>query len=378
MNPVEHWISRLSPASEKSARGYLRRWLTWLHDEDTPFRHYTPDQLVQYQQDADNGTRFDILDVVQRYVTQLTVRMNTKRIAYTLVRSFFAHNRAALPRDPSFKLRGAQPKVRGRLTPEDVRKVVLSCDPCHAAAYLCLFQGGMGLEEFLYWNRHGYEQLTAALRDDPRVVKVELPGRKGRKNAYSYYSFLGSDAIAAVRKWLPHRPEDATAIFTGRRGEPLSKNGLHIYWLRHLRKLGLAPPVKTGDVGHRTGRNLHELRDVFRSLWSKSPAKYAVGEFFLGHRIDPFEYDKSFRDVEFYRKQYLLALPYLEILSSGIPFGRVEKSQVELLHEELQSVKRELETVRTVRRESDQVMDKLFQDPQFMAVLREKLKGITM
>lgn len=376
MDTVEHWISRLSPASEKSARGYLRRWLTWLHDEGGPFQRYTPDQLVVYQQNADNGTRFDVLDHVQRYVTQLTVRMNTKRIAYTMVRSFFAHNRAELPRDPSFKLRGAKPKVRGRLTPEDVRKVVLSCDSCHAAAYLCLLQGGMGLEEFLYWNAHGYTALMAELRDDPRVVKVELPGRKGRKNAYSYYTFLGGDAITAIRAWLLHRPEGAMAIFTGRRGEPLSKNGLHIYWLRHLRTLGLAPPVKTGDVGHRTGRNLHELRDVFRSLWSKSPAKYEIGEFFLGHRIDPFEYDKSFRDVDFYRREYRKALPYLQIMSSGVPFGRVEQSEVEKLQDEVSDLKTQLQEVRTARRESDVVMDRLFEDAEFQAMIRKKMKEL--
>jgi integrase len=284
------------------------------------------------------------------------------------------HNRAELPRDPSFTIRSETPRVRGRLTVPQIRDVILSANPCHQAVFLAMFQGGMGLGELIYWNTHGWPALREALRDDPQVIKIDLPGRKRRKNDRLFYTFLGPDAIAAIRAWLPHRPEEVTAIFTSNRGTPLTKSGLHAYWIRHLRKLGLTGAPKTGDRGHRTGRNPHELRDNFRSQWSKSPASHVVAEFLLGHQIDKLGYDKSWRDTAYYEQEYKKALPWLEIMSSGVPYGRVERSEVERLQDEVQGLKDQL----SERRESDDVMNKLFQDPQFMRVLRAKLKEMKM
>ena len=59
----------------------------------------------------------------------------------------------------------------------------------------------------------------------------------------------------------------------------------------------------------------------------------------MGHGIDPLEYDKSFRDVEFYKQEYHTALPHLQLLSSGVPYGQVEKNEVEKLRKQLEEAK---------------------------------------
>jgi integrase len=373
---VKRWTDRLGGASPKNARGHLRRFLKWLHDDGGPLSTYTPDQLVEYQQNSDNGNRFDILDAVQNYVTSLDTRASTKQATYSYLRSFFSHNRAELPRDAGYKIRSEIPRVQGKLTVEHIRNLVLSSDPCHRAVFTCMFQAAMGLDEIVYWNQHGWTRLKADLKDDPEVIRVQLAGRKHMRNKRSYYTFLGGDAIQAIKAWLSHRPADATVIFVNIRGVPLTKSGLRAYWLRHLRKIGLVGPQRKGDVSYRTGLNPHELRDVFRSQWSKSPAKYEVGEYFMGHVVDPFEYDKSFRDVAFYRREYLKALPHLQIMSSGIPFGRVEQSEVEQLQDAVRALKEQLQEMQTVRRESDDVMNRLFQDQEFQRFIERKLKTI--
>jgi len=79
--------------------------------------------------------------------------------------------------------------------------------------------------------------------------------------------------------------------------EPVRKNAISLYWIRHLRKIGVVGP-KTRDKSNKTGKSPHEVRDVFRSLWEKSSAKGSVAEFLMGHKVDPLEYNKAFRDED--------------------------------------------------------------------------------
>ena len=264
-----------------------------------------------------------------------------------------------------------------------------------------MFQAAMGLDEIVYWNEHGWTQLKADLKGDPEVIRVQLAGRKHVKNKRPYYSFLGGDAIRSIRAWLPNRLADATAVFVNIRGVPLTKSGIRAYWLRHLRKIGLIGPQQNGNVNYRTGLNLHELRDVFRSQWSKSPAKYEVGAYFMGHVVDKLAYDKSFRDVDFYRREYLKALPNLQLMSSGVPYGRVDLNEVETLKREIKRMQTEnqriqaehqqerardqeeqarlssqLDTLTAGQGEVNSTMNRLLDDPEVQSILLEKLKQL--
>jgi len=340
---VENWLSRMGETTAGNHRINFDVWVAWMRENGGAFRGMTPDELVRYQKEATNSERYDILDVAQRYINSIEgKRINTKKRYYSMIRSFFAHNRAELPKDPTFIIRSSVEKVRGTLTVEDIRDVVLSSKPLYRAIFISIFQGGMGLEEFKYWNTHGMASLMNQLRGDPEVVRVDLPGRKKRKNADPYHTFIGGDAIKAIRDYLRIRPEGGEGIFLNQFKGPVSPKAASVYWTRHLVKLGFIIPTPEKGGSARYGKNMHELRDVFRSQWEKSPAKASVAEYLMGHIVDPLEYNKAHRDEAWTRDEYLNALPMLQIMSNDTPFGKVSGKTVDKLQETIDELKAQI------------------------------------
>lgn len=332
---TKFWKGRVAPTTYKSyitAFGHFKRWLD---EHGGALAGLTPDELVEYQKNTDNGTQYDILDLVQTWAQGLRTpdgrdwRLASKKGCYAAIRSFFSHNRAPLPRDP-FTLRSDTPDSEGTLTIENIRDVALASKPVYRAVFLSMFQGALDLQGFIHWNMHGWEDLQQALRD-PHVdtVKIRLPKRK--RSRKPFHTFIGADAIKAIRDYLPTRPQDADeeAIFYSQYKTPLQKSTLQHYWLDRLTKLGLIKR-RPGTGSQRYGKNLHELRDVWRSQWEKSPAKASIAEFCMGHMIDPLEYNKAYKDEEWTLEQYTLAQPMLEIMSTARPYGLVKVSPKQL------------------------------------------------
>jgi len=68
-------------------------------------------------------------------------------------------------------------------------------------------------------------------------------------------------------------------------------------------------------------------------------AKASVAEYMMGHKVDPLEYNKAHRDEAWTKKEYVKALPMLQIMSSGRPFGLVEEEEVDILKQEIREIK---------------------------------------
>ena len=165
---VAKWLLRLSPSSERVNLLYLRKFMKWVKENGGKFADMNPDELVKYQKEAGNSDRYDILDLVQGYILDIggKTRTSTKRRAYSTVKSLFMHNRADLPPDGAFKIRG-EPKSVGTLTIEEIKNLYTASNPTYQAIIICLFQGGMGLAEFEYWSLNGLEDLKRQLSNDP-------------------------------------------------------------------------------------------------------------------------------------------------------------------------------------------------------------------
>ena len=349
---VRNWLSRLRPSSAKTYLFQFNRFHKWMQKNEIELAKLNPDELVILQSEATNSERFKILDVLQRYVGENHATLSYKRKMYKSIRSFFLHNRAELPQDRSFNIRGDKPKTLGTLKIDEVKLIILASKPVYQAAFMCMLQGGMGGDEICYWGKHGWTKLKEDLKSDPDLIEVDLPGRKMKKFEKPYYTLIGRDAIETLRKWLSHRPKDSPYIFTNQYDEAITPHALQIYWVRVGRRIGVVDPIKRGaGRGHQTGKNLHELRDVFRSQWEKSPAKASVAEFIMGHVVDPLEYNKAHYDRKWGSKEYMKALPHLNIISSGRPFGKVDESEIERLTSENERLQRALEETKISMRQ---------------------------
>ena len=341
---VARWSGRVKLT--KSYVWGLKSFIEWARINEAKFYGATPDSLIEYQKGLDNGSQYEVLDVVQAFISSMNGRHSTKSTTYNQIRSFFAHNRAPLPKDPRFNIRGDIPPVKGILKPENIRDVIMASNKLYRALFLCMFQGCMDLDMVTYWSENGLPALREALDKKRDIVRVDLPGRKKLKYERPYYTFIGPDAVKALRDYLPKDiPEDREAIFLVKYREafkPIEKDTIYRYWMRKLVRLDLIPREKLeNEKINRYGMNPHEMRDVWRTLWSKSPADHRVGEYLMGHVVDPLGYDKSFDDEDYTRREYEKALPMLQIISSGRPFGQVDEGEIERLNNRIKELEKE-------------------------------------
>lgn len=366
------WMSRLSPVTGRTYGYIFLRFWNWIQESDSKFVGLMPDELVMFQRRA-NATfsdewelvepSYEFLVVVQSYLREEGgQRYGSKYKMLSTVRSFFLHNRAPLPKDARYVIRAKVPKVRGSLTAEEIKSVVLKSNRCYRALFLCMLQGGMGLEEIIYWSNNGLEKLEKDLqrRDFDVVVRVDLPGRKMKKWIDPFYTFVGTDAIDALRQYLPTRPVGCDTIFCTIYGTPINKHAIYLYWTRKLDNLGFIERKPGIGRGVRYGKNPHEIRDVFRTLFEKSGStKPIVAEFMMGHEIDPLEYNKACRDEAWVKKYYLMALPFLNILSSERAFGLIPLTEYEEVVQDRVALSEALERYRELPDVVKELSDRL-------------------
>ena len=368
---IKNWIFRIAESTRPNYLRISHDYFTFV--EET--MEMTPGELLDLQDKQVGRDRFKQLTILQNYVREQRVRSSTKNNLYTTIRSFYAHNHVPLPTDPTFKIRSEKAPINKELTPEALKKIILSSNKCYRAIFLCMFQGAMGAQEFDYFNLFGWEQIASQLEKGKKCLTITFHGRKHARNIRNYYSFIGSDAIEAMQRYFKDvrgTPKNREAIFVNPRGNPVASESVRIYFLRHAHKTGIitrhtpnCPKCKGGtkkinkqvtagtwkdgyrifykckkcqtetpatqlsqpkDIRYKV--SLHELRDLYRSMWELSSAKSIVAEFCMGHIIDPNEYNKIMTlKPEWAESQYKLAEPYLNLLSEDPTKVSINKIQ---------------------------------------------------
>ena len=90
-DPLTSWLERLDQDTRPANRSHLERWMTWLRKQPG-WEQVTPREVLVRHLDSDDS--YFVLDLLQKYINSLVLRKSSKRKAYSVIRSFFLHNRA--------------------------------------------------------------------------------------------------------------------------------------------------------------------------------------------------------------------------------------------------------------------------------------------
>lgn len=352
---VRRWLGGLAESTREDRLPLLERFFKSVG--------VSPSEAVAFQKKKAGSYRF--VDKIYEFVEGKDLLISTQGTQASCIRGFFLACRAPLPKD-RHRFHSNREPVVGELSVEEFRKILASCNLTYRAAYLMQFTSGSGVKEVEYINTHHANHIWDEIRKGRRIIRLNMPGRKANRNVRPYYTFIGSDAVEALKQLFHSRGwKRDIVLFRTEYGEPISTKSLQSYFKNHAFKLGIIKPYtpkclecggETVKVRHRIGgrngpvkiyylctkchrehasgnynikRNLwcsvryrvrtHELRDLFRTEWHRAQRYFGVdpdvGRFCMGHDVDPLKYDKIMRDVPDTLAEYRKAMPMLNILS---------------------------------------------------------------
>lgn len=348
------WMERggFAPNTKRGYESTFRHFIVYVRDDGGKFVNMNPDELVDYQKKSrrslEEEAEFEIIDeLVQPYIKSIEngLRYGTLNQKTAIINSFFMWNRAKLPEWTIGKKAGI-PKVVGNLSFRDIRDMCSNSSPVYRAIFTCMYMGGMDQALFNYWNTElGYKSLEDDIEKNRDIIVIRSPGRKQFKNKLPFYTLIGGDAVDELYNYLENdrkriidrffggNQEKATAIFYNQAGIPVNEKNLSVYWYRKLVHLGLIVPLKNRNPGNRYGKNLHELRDTWRSkvtgICAEERIPPSIFEFMMGHQLDKNLYDKYCNDEVAMKIQYRKAISYLNIMTSNKALGLYDEEEVE-------------------------------------------------
>lgn len=357
---VREWADELRPGAKTTLYAVLK-FLEWIQANGYfPSAKAMLDDQKKCRKSDDEDEEYKHLKMVKKYLASkkyLTgphkgeqVGTADRQATYSAIRNFYNHFHRDLPQlrpgefDTLFAATDLDGRRAGELTPlkaEDVRRFALALPQPWRAVIVVLFQGALGVAEFEQFNRSLWSNIVKDL-NKPGPVKVtglirqKTAARQAARKPKVpvYYTFLGKDAKEQIREWLKIRPKvtlphlfvvrQMDAEKRAKQGEwtAVSANTIQKDTTTWAKRSGL---VQESDL-ERYRIHAHELRDLFASICSTNGVSKVATEFFLGHDIDRFHYDKS-PDIfpDHYRNEYKKVEPQLNIIS--MPIGGEEEAK---------------------------------------------------
>lgn len=372
---VRNWIDSVEPQTHDNYAYRFKAFYDWI-TEAGEFKGYTPEKLLDYQDQATGRRKVTIINALNSLCKRLSRELTPSTVQgyWSATRSFFAYHGCELPRrrfslDENHK--EAKPQDLDR---KSMVMVLGAAKPRDRAIYTIATMAGMGFREFNIFNRSS-EAVLEQLNGDADYVTVTLSDRKRLKGKRSgYFTLIMGDALDLLRRYvkLYGRPKAGEPIF--KRRVPSHKNADPAIASRTYRK-----NFKTlcRRVGLDEGYSAHQVRDVLRTEWQRSGADPAVCEFIMGHDVDANDYLKFLKAPEYVVEQYRIALSRLNLVSNPEP-DKVAKSEVEQLRNKV----RRLEEARDERvngleaeiREMKAMLRAVYEDPDLVRRIKDRNK----
>jgi len=132
------------------------------------------------------------------------------------------------------------------------------------------------------FNTDEAQNVLKQLRENKCPIKFNLIA--SREVHPQYFTFIGKDAIDALKEYLNVRGEvkEGEPIFISQRGEPIQGKVIDNQVQVLKRQTGLVNKDFTP----------HTLRDIFRTEASHQGVEKEIAEFFIGHALDQLGYNR--------------------------------------------------------------------------------------
>lgn len=376
---LDKWLNSISPDTKEVYEGVFNGVVGWFESDRSGldlsrFEGDTPDRLLQLQKELnrDGESRKKILRSVYAYIKkhgkERSWSTSYRRKILSVTRSFFTYHldETGFPREKARKiisvLKSDKRRAEKELGLEELQKVAIKSTPMYRSVIKAMTVSGMGEDEVVEFSNQGMGALRKAMEYPvvDGVIEVYLGSRKSNLDK-DFYIYVGGGAYRELKNWLKVRDrvekrfndprlrerrereangvrEFPDSVFVTNMFTPLSKSGFYTYFSRKMEQLGFIEKDEDGGPGTRYNKNPHQIRSIFRTQWSKSRVNPDIGEYFLGHTVDSLDYNRVHDDRDYRIKEYLKALPYLD-MDNERAFGLVEEDEIARLQRELDDAK---------------------------------------
>jgi len=325
---VSQWLDALATKSKETVKQYLDDLIYYCD-----WARKTPDQLKQERKQQLKSKDIDVQmtaeKLLNRYVGSGARPQNATRRAVAAIKSFYNCNfipltgRVATPKQ-------IKEKEYRCPTVEDVRKMLEGANLRDRAILLTLFQTGLRESSLVLLKRKHIREIFE--NKVPAHVGLRAKELKGAYSGVESHTFLGRDAVEAIKKYLDWRERvkgerltDDSFLFarSDAIGEPLFDQALIRIVRTACERAGIEP------------FSPHDFRRAFQTNLEAAGVPANWVKKMTGHKLSGEENPYSIPKIEQLREAYMKAEPKLSITTrTETAFDRV-KREVESLRERL-------------------------------------------
>jgi hypothetical protein len=269
----------------------------------------TPDELLAKQRESRNSPNdgeYAIHDKIKEFIATKK-SAGYKRLIVASIRSFFIVNRCELKKEKYVFTGEGKPDVD--LTLAEANSIISAAREPFKTIFQMGKYGAMDEHRIILMNRTMWDSINQQLsKPSRRYIRLDFTKRKN--NPRKFFTLIPREIL-----------ENCPKPFLTTQGNLMNGNNIRQGWRSAKRRAGVKKPV-----------GAHELRDLFSTEWTKAELSEKVGEFLMGHNVDPNSYKKFCSDEDFVGRIYS---EFIEHIEGRGKINRVEE-QNKTLTEQLQ------------------------------------------